>query len=296
MTVVVTPVEEIDIDHWSGPFAADLQHRATRALENGKVLYFPRLGFELAAEEADVLTIAVEEGKRKNITFDPATGTCRGGMFADDQRQRIETLLRRYSEVSAKFVALLMPSYAADMERARATYRPIEIKGRDYSPRKDDRRLHVDAFPSQPTGGRRILRVFSNINRLGESRVWQVGEQFEDFARRYVPKLRGPDRFEAWLLAVLGITKRKRSAYDQVMLQLHDMVKLDCDYQENAPHYDLEFPPGTTWICYTDQVLHAALAGRFVLEQTFHLRPDTMLEPARSPLRVLERLTGHTLS
>ena len=132
-----------------------------------------------------------------------------------------------------------MPNYAGGLERARATYRPIEIKGREYSPRKDDRRLHVDAFPSRPTEGRRILRVFTNINRAGESRVWRVGEQFEDFARRYVAKLRAPNRFAAWLLAMAGITKRKRSAYDQIMLQLHDKAKLDPEYQANAPHYDL---------------------------------------------------------
>ena len=237
----------------------------------------------------------MEQGDRKNITFDPATGTCRGGKLAEDERSLVESLLRRFSGMSAELVAGLMPNYAGGLERARATYRPIEIKGREYSPRKDDRRLHVDAFPSQPTEGRRILRVFTNINRAGESRVWRVGEQFEDFARRYLAKLRAPNRFEAWLLAMAGITKRKRSAYDQIMLQLHDKAKLDPEYQANAPHYDLEFPPGTTWICYTDQVLHAALAGRFALEQTFHLSPDVMLEPARSPLRVLERLTGRVL-
>jgi hypothetical protein len=289
------PVEEIATDRWSCPFAADLQRRATLALENGKVLTFPRLGFDLTAGELDLLAAGVDEGSRKNITFDPATGTCRGGRLAEDEYSLVERMLRRFSEISADFVARLLPNYAGRLERARATYRPIEIKGREYSPRKDDRRLHVDAFPSRPTQGQRILRVFTNINRAGESRFWRVGEPFEDFASRYVTKLRAPSRLEAWLLAKAGITRRKRSAYDQIMLQLHDMAKFDQDYQANALHYDLEFPPDTTWICYTDQVLHAALAGRLALEQTFHLNPDVMLEPSRSPLRVLERMTGRTL-
>jgi hypothetical protein len=32
-----------------------------------------------------------------------------------------------------------------------------------------------------------------------------------------------------------------------------------------------------------------------VLEQTFHLDVDAMVSPARSPLRILERLRGHPL-
>jgi hypothetical protein len=42
-------------------------------------------------------------------------------------------------------------------------------------------------------------------------------------------------------------------------------------------------------------VMHAARAGQFVLEQTFHLDVDAMTVPARSPLRTLERLRGHAL-
>ena len=291
----MAPVEEIDIEQWSGPFVADLQRRATSALESGKVLYFPRLGLDLTPNEARLPALAVAEGNRKNITFDPRSGTCNGGNLAEDECRLVERLLRRFSDMSADLVGRLMQSYVGGLTRARTTYRPIEIRGREYSPRKDDRRLHIDAFPSRPTRGQRILRVFTNINPSGESRLWQVGEKFEDFARRYIAHLRSPNRLEAWLLAAARITKERRSAYDQVMLQLHDKAKLDANYQAQAPHYDLAFPPGTTWICYTDQVLHAALAGRFALEQTFHVSPGVMLEPERSPLRVLERLTGRSL-
>jgi len=56
------------------------------------------------------------------------------------------------------------------------------------------------------------------------------------------------------------------------------------------------FPAGATWLCFTDQVLHAALSGHSALEQTFHLPVDAMARPERSPLRVLERLTGRVLA
>jgi hypothetical protein len=292
----MSAVEEVDAELWTGPFAPDLQRGVTSALEAGKVLYFPRLGLDLTQDEKRLLALAITEGNRKNITFDPAAATCHGGALAEDECRLVESLLRRFADATADLVAALMPRYADGIARARTTYRPVEIKGREYSPRKDDRRLHIDAFPSRPTQGRRILRVFTNINPGGESRLWRVGEKFEDFASRYISELRPPNRFESWLLAKFGITKERRCAYDQMMLQLHDKAKLDADYQANAPNHNLAFPPGTTWICYTDQVLHAALAGRFALEQTFHLSPDLMLEPARSPLRVLERMSGRALA
>ena len=80
------------------------------------------------------------------------------------------------------------------------------------------------------------------------------------------------------------------------MLRLHDAGKLDAAYQSGAPKADLSFAAGTTWLCFTDQVLHAALAGHCALEQTFHLPVAAMAFPERSPLRVLEQLAGRALA
>ena len=79
------------------------------------------------------------------------------------------------------------------------------------------------------------------------------------------------------------------------MLRLHDTGKLDARYQSDAPMAGVSFAAGTTWLCFTDQVLHAALAGHCALEQTFHLPVAAMAYPERSPLRVLEQLAGRTL-
>jgi hypothetical protein len=80
------------------------------------------------------------------------------------------------------------------------------------------------------------------------------------------------------------------------MLGLHDRAKLDLDYQHATPKIEIRFPPGATWLCFTDQVMHAALSGQFVLEQTFHLDVAAMAEPARAPIRVLESMTGRALA
>jgi hypothetical protein len=72
-------------------------------------------------------------------------------------------------------------------------------------------------------------------------------------------------------------------------------MKADTEYQVAAPQSRFEFPPGSTWMAFTDQVSHAAMAGQFQLEQTFLLPIDAMLDPQRSPLRILERLVGRRL-
>jgi len=80
------------------------------------------------------------------------------------------------------------------------------------------------------------------------------------------------------------------------MLGLHDHGKLDDEYQATAPRERVDFPAGSTWVCFTDQVLHAALGGQFLLEQTFFLPVAGMGDAQRSPLRVLERLAGRSLA
>ncbi len=122
-----------------------------------------------------------------------------------------------------------------------------------------------------------------------------MGEPFESFAQKFSTRLPRPNPTSAWLLSALGITKGRRSAYDQLMLGLHDRGKLDRPHQESGVREKVTFPAGTTWLCFTDQVLHAAMAGRLALEQTFHVDVVSMAEPDRSPLRVLERLTGAEL-
>jgi hypothetical protein len=79
------------------------------------------------------------------------------------------------------------------------------------------------------------------------------------------------------------------------MLQLHDAMKADWEYQKACPQTEFKFLPGSTWVVCTDQVSHAALSGRFMLEQTMTLPVEAMKLPERSPLRVLERLSGRGL-
>jgi hypothetical protein len=80
------------------------------------------------------------------------------------------------------------------------------------------------------------------------------------------------------------------------MLGLHDHAKADRDYQGSCPQQVLHFAPGTTWLCFSDQVMHAAISGQYMLEQTIHLPIAALYQPERSPLAILENLCGRPLT
>ncbi len=265
------------------------------ALEGGSIIFLPALSFAFEEAERRLLDPACSDGRTKNISFDPASGAVRGSSLQDDDRRRLERLLARYCSQARSLLESLFPAYAPHLTAGRASFRPVRIDDRATSFRKDDRRLHVDAFPSQPVQGRRILRVFSNVNPDGVPRVWHVGEPFADLAARFLPRLRHPLPGTAWLLERAGVTKGRRTPYDALMLQLHDRLKADTHYQSSCRQHKLLFPAGSTWIVFTDVVLHAAVAGQYALEQTFYLPIAAMRDPDLAPLRILGRLAGRRL-
>jgi hypothetical protein len=291
----ISAVETIPLAAWRGPFAVG-EERPVTALESGKVLFFPKLEFPLAGAYGELLADDFAPAARKNISYDPASGVVKGAAAGDRHMPLLRRMMGEFSDAALRFVTELCPRYAAGIARGRASYRPVEIAGRHYSPRKDDRLLHVDAFPSTPTRGRRILRLFCNVNPAGEPRLWHLGRPFAALAEAFWPRLPPPMPATAWLLAALGVTRGRRSRYDQLMLALHDRVKQDASFQAEGIVAQIAFPAGSSWLCFTDAVVHAALAGQYALEQTFYLDLGAMADPERAPLRVLERLAGRRLS
>ena len=80
------------------------------------------------------------------------------------------------------------------------------------------------------------------------------------------------------------------------MLRLHDHLKADAQFQASAPKQRWEFPPGSSWILFTDFVPHAALSGQFALEQTYIVPRAALLQPEKAPVNILERLVGVPLT
>ncbi|HEX6138316.1 MAG TPA: Kdo hydroxylase family protein [Casimicrobiaceae bacterium] len=290
----ITPLVTLDIATWRPTVPAADTERYARDLEAGAVLVLPGLPFAPLADERRFLDVRWSDGRAKNISLDGAA--IKGAQGAPADLAALARMIGRFAAEASALIAALFPRYAPYLKRARTSFRPHAAAGRAVSWRKDDTRLHVDAFPSRPNGGERILRVFCNVNPHGEDRVWRVGEPFEAMARRFLPRIRGSLPGEAAVLAALRVTKGRRSEYDHLMLGLHDRAKADTAYQAQCAQREVRFAPGTTWVCFSDQVMHAASAGQYMLEQTTHLPRSALYEPERSPLAVLERIAGRRLT
>ena len=288
MSAVVT----LDIEGWLPTLTDEARERVSRALEEGNVIRLPRVSFALTESERRFLSSSWSDGRAKNISLEGEK--LKGAVGSDADRAELAAMVARFAAAAAGLVTGLFPRYAPYVKRARSSYRPQGAVGRDVSWRKDDSRLHVDAFPSRPNRGERILRVFTNVNP-NDDRVWRVGEPFEAMAKTLLPRISAPVPGSAALLAAFHVTKGRRSVYDHLMLNLHDRAKADLDYQRDCRQETVHFAPGTTWICFSDQVMHAAVSGQFMLEQTIHLPVVALYDPSRSPLAILERLTGRTL-
>lgn len=237
------------------------------------------------------MTGARLNNKTKNISYHFLQDVLRGSYDPALVQLSLKKILRRFSESSRALIASYFPNYIDKIQIGRTSLRPIEIAGRRApSYRKDDTRLHVDAFPANPNQGRRILRVFYNYNPQGQARIWRVGEPFEKVAGQFISKMKKPFIGHGWLLNMLGITQGPRTLYDHYMLSLHDNMKFDMNYQNQAASEIIELPALSTWVVYTDCVSHAALRGQHALEQTFYLPVSAMHNPELSPLRVLEKM------
>jgi hypothetical protein len=278
-----------DQQKWDQEVPKTTQSNAVRSLEEGKVLFFPALSFPLTSQELKFLTPAILNPKAKNISYNIHNDQLGGTILQASAHKLLKAMMKRYAMLSKNLLETLIPHYQGRLIQAKTSFRPVEILGRKTSYRKDDTLLHVDSFPSNPTKGQRILRVFTNINSEGKPRVWKTGEPFEAVADKMIPRVSAPFFGLAQLLKLLKITKDLRTPYDHYMLKIHDAMKRDNAYQKAVEQETVQFPSGTSWIVYTDLVSHAAMSGQHVLEQTFHISVKDLHNEATAPLRVLER-------
>ena len=218
----VTPIREFPDRSW----ADDGPTRGVEAVvEAGEVLRFPYLPFALLESELKFRDPRWADGKAKNISVRWPGGEMRGAVGTANELASLKAMIVRYADQSEAFALRLFPHYRGHLVRGNTSFRPVNVAGRETSWRKDDTRLHIDAFPSNPMHGTRLLRVFCNVNPNGEARKWRVGESFDEHARRYLPVISKPWPGSAWLLEKTGITQRRRTEYDHMMLQLHDRAK-----------------------------------------------------------------------
>jgi len=265
-------------------------------LEAGNVLHCPNWRFSLSPTETRLLNPRIADPARKNISVEADGKTLRGVVAEASLLEDVRAMIARFQRDARELIDAVCAPYGKHLRPAPASLRLHRVETRQASWRKDDSRLHVDAFPSRPLAGTRILRVFVNIHPGGEPRVWRVGEPFERVAEQFLPRLRAPFPGLAPILKALKITKGLRTPYDHYMLGLHDAMKADLTYQQRCAQKTMPFSPGSAWICYSDQTSHAVMSGQFMMEQTYFLAKEAMMFPKKSPQSILERHLGTSLT
>lgn len=287
-----TPIVELDLATWQ---VAQADPAWVQAVEAGKVLAFPRLAFEVQPDERALLREDMLAPKSRNVSLG-ADGTLKGAGGSSAEQAQLAAMVGRFRSQALELVQGMFPSYRDALRLAPTSFRPRQVETRRQSVRADDKRLHVDAFPSRPNYGERILRVFANINPIGAPRVWRVGADFESVARQFLPRAKPYSAWQARALNTLHVTKSLRSEYDHLMLQLHDLMKRDEAYQSDGEQWLIPFAAGSCWVCYSDQAVHAVMSGQYMVEQTLYLPPGREANPAASPLQILTRLVGRPLA
>ncbi len=289
------------------PVAADPAARGRwlcSQLESGNILFFPRTPFPFPPEDREFLLGQRQTGAafHKNIAYRPAEDRVTGlDTSSGAEAERLRAILRGYSQNAVRFVEALLPPYAGKWKLDFASYRPFEERGRPARLRARNDLPHVDAFPTRPTNGDRILRLFTNINPA-KSRVWVTSETFAAIAPRFAKQLGLPrPATNSAARAVRSLARAvhwpgaNRSPYDAFMHRCHNAMKEDAAFQANCPKQRWEFPPDSTWMVFTDMVSHAVLEGQYALEQTFRVSRAAMVAPGKSPVAILERLAGYPL-
>jgi hypothetical protein len=280
-----------------------------RRLEAGDILYFPQTPVPLRPEDLSFLLGRQQTGStlHKNIAYKPNLDRVSGldSSTGGAELKQLQTVMGQYSQDVSRFLRRFLSPYQGRWQLDYASFRPQEEEGRDLPLRRRNDLLHTDAFPTRPTRGARILRFFNNIHP-SRTRDWVVSEPFPVLAPRYAPReisLPAGGNSAARALRSLAnsaglgyaIPSLKRSPYDDFMMRFHNFLKENASFQSECRKEYVQFPPGSSWMVYTDMVPHAVLSGQYALEQTFLVEHGAMVSPEFSPLSVLQAMTHSAL-
>jgi hypothetical protein len=278
-------------------------------LEAGDIVFFPETPISIPSSDLEFLIGHQQVGGtyHKNIAYRPLEDRITGFDAQDANiADRLRAIMRRYSDDVINFLRSFLAPYQARWRVDYASYRPEEEEGRDLTLRKRNDLLHTDAFPTRPTHGDRILRFFNNINPQ-RTRNWITTDTFDVLVENMrAGKLNGsssvplPSSMQMSgakrALAAVGFgalaPSLKRSPYDEFMMRFHNYLKENSSFQQNCPKQHWEFPPGSSWMVYTDMVSHAVLSGQFALEQTVIVSRQVMVTPEKSPYGVLAKFVA----
>jgi hypothetical protein len=268
------------------------------ALEGGDLVHFPTCPFALPpAGQLDFLRRQEGVGfGHKDVCFDPARRKLAGTRAAHpSEARRVADVLAQFAGAAAAWVRTSLSDYGAGLCPDRVTLRTAEEATRPLRLTARNDLLHIDSFPTRPTLGRRILRVYVNIHPT-DPQVWATSERFDQLLARAAARHRVPARTLAdWTAPAPSVVRLfapgrpARSAYDAWMLRLHHQLKEDEGFQAQAARRLWTFSPGSMWLLFSDGLAHALMRGRFALEHSFFVPHANLARPDLAPLNQLVR-------
>lgn len=279
------------------PSSMDKSTFLENRLEQGELLYFPRCPFRLPEGDDRQFLFEQQLNKiHKNISLNPQSGQVSGFCVQSLQRtMRLSALLQSFGEEASRWLAQLLPRYAPCWQRDRVTLRPEEEATRPLRHNARNDLLHIDNFPTRPSQGARILRLYVNIN-LSDPRIWVTSETFPELFDRYTREVGVPGQDETLgtvlsqkLAGLFHRRKRRRSDYDNFMLRLHQYMKSNDAFQERCRKRYWKFPPASVWLLFADSLSHGVLRGRYALEHSYFVPRHCLALPDEAPAAIFER-------
>jgi len=279
-------------DHWRVRMTSAEEQTLAERLEAGELVVWPTCPFTLPTEQDS--TFLRSQQSPTAISLDPQSGLLDHPRAASaDDAEQLAAILRNFSRSASGWLAHQLPEYAGKWTRDRSSWLSFEEATRPCRHQDRNDLLHIDTSPDRPTNGRRILRLYVNLNQ-NEPRVWVMSHPFERVLqlarqRQRVPAMNPRE----WCLPLAGLQRllqrdwSGRPAYDCFMSRIQQMLRSDEQFQEKAPRRLTSFAPGSAWLLFGDAIAHAELRGQFALEHTFFVPPHALARPELSPLEQL---------
>jgi len=283
------------------PSAISKPEVACAALERGGIIFFPESPFKFSDRDRDFLLSQKQKDAdyQKNIAYRPAEDRVSGfeaNSAADVERLR--SIMANFHGQVQRFLQVFLSPYARSWKADFASYRPIEEQGRPMRLRARNDLLHVDSFATRPIYGDRILRTFINLNPENV-RVWNTSDNFEVLSEKFKNDVRRPKSLNTVpkkpspfhsVIKALGLKSSGGSPYDSWMLDFHNFLKENSEFQQYCRKDRWEFPSNSSWIVFTDMVSHSVLSGQYAMEQTYIVSKNDLVCPEKAPINILRRL------
>ena len=210
-------------------------------------------------------------------------------------------ILQQFSVHALEFMANIFPDYARAWQVEPASFR-VAVPSAAPLP------VGIELLPGRALFGSLILRCSVNVDPT-ESFHWVAADPFLRLARREAENaglqafanattspLHQLRRRMTRYLQKAGVRVIDRSPFDAFMEHFSRWMKANDDWRKRTKEYSFEFPPGATWIVFTDVVPHAVVKGGIALEQTVIVPRECMANASMAPAAVLERLAGCSLT